>query len=288
MSATTNQTPDNHAPPIRRILVALNSSPDELELIDAALQWAGKLHAELAGLFVEDITLLELAEFPFALEVQRALAQRREVDRQRMERWLRAEARRVRSALEQRAEGRAVRWRFELARGDILAETLTAAHQSDLLIISRRFQDALIQGRRSAVVAAIIAQAECAVLIAGKDGHDGSAVYAVVHEGSVARRVLAAAARFAAIDRMPLVVVNTAATLELCAQQQTAVRALLAGHPGELRFEDVAAEAPSDWLHGIDFKRSELLVMDRDSVLADEHSVEALVDELSCPVLLIN
>ena len=283
MSTTTNH---NH--PIRRILVALNTAPDELDLIDAALQWATKLEAELAGLFVEDINLLNLAEFPFALEVQRTIVQRREVDRQRMERWLRAEAERVHRALQQQAKGRAVRWRFELARGEILAETLAAAHQSDLLIISRRFQDALMQARRSAVVAAIIAQAQCAVLIAGQDGHGGSAVHAVIHDVPAAGRVLAAASRFAAIDNVPLVVINTAATAELCAQHETAIRALLAQHPGGFKLENVLAAAPSDWLHDVNLKSSELLVMDRDSVVADERSVEVLVDELSCPVLLIN
>jgi K+-sensing histidine kinase KdpD len=51
---------------IRRILVALDASPDSLAALKTAADLARRMEAELMGLFVEDIELLRMADSPYA------------------------------------------------------------------------------------------------------------------------------------------------------------------------------------------------------------------------------
>ena len=50
------------SPFIRRILVALDSSPASLSAMEQAIELAAGFEAEVIGLFVEDINLVRLAE----------------------------------------------------------------------------------------------------------------------------------------------------------------------------------------------------------------------------------
>ena len=45
-------------PAANRVLVALDPSPFGLAALEAAIQWAAELQAELQGLFVEDVNLV--------------------------------------------------------------------------------------------------------------------------------------------------------------------------------------------------------------------------------------
>jgi hypothetical protein len=54
---------------IRRILIALDASPDGLSALETSAWLAARMNAELQGLFVEDESLLRIAEIPLAREV---------------------------------------------------------------------------------------------------------------------------------------------------------------------------------------------------------------------------
>lgn len=54
---------------IRRILVALDTSPSSQAALEAAVALAERLNAEVCGLFVEDVDLLRVAESPYAREI---------------------------------------------------------------------------------------------------------------------------------------------------------------------------------------------------------------------------
>ena len=62
------QADENHLS-IRRIMVALDASPRNVEMIEIAAKLAARMGSELIGLFVEDINLLRMADLPFASEI---------------------------------------------------------------------------------------------------------------------------------------------------------------------------------------------------------------------------
>ena len=110
----------------RRIVAAVDASQRGLEALEQAVRLAAELEAELQGVFVEDEDLLRLAGLPFASEVTPSSRGRR-LDPLSMTRALRAQAERVRRALERAAGGRRVPWSFQVKRGRPIREALAAA-----------------------------------------------------------------------------------------------------------------------------------------------------------------
>ena len=76
-------------PTTRRILVALDASQHSLAALEAASELAEALKAELVGIFVEDVNLLNLAGLPFVREVGYPSGAARPLDSPSMERALR-------------------------------------------------------------------------------------------------------------------------------------------------------------------------------------------------------
>lgn len=122
---------------IRRIVVALDASPQSLAALDFAMELASRLDAELIGIFIEDINLLRMAQLPFVREVGHYSATLRPLDSPQIERQLRARARQVERAMTAAAHGERLRWSFRVARGVIPVELLAAALDADLVMLGK-------------------------------------------------------------------------------------------------------------------------------------------------------
>jgi nucleotide-binding universal stress UspA family protein len=119
---------------IRRIVVGLDPRSPGRAALEAAVQLAGRLQAELVGLFVEDIDLLHLAGLPFAREVGFPSATLRALDIASMERSLRALASDVQRTLAAIAGRAPLTWSFRVTRGALMNELRTAATEGDIVV----------------------------------------------------------------------------------------------------------------------------------------------------------
>jgi len=119
---------------IRRVIVGLDPVLQSRALLEAAFELAGRMEAELLGLFVENQDLLHFAGLPFAREVGFASATRRTLDVESMERSLRALAQEAQRTLASVAGRTPVQWSFRTVRGSPAAELLAAAEEYDLVI----------------------------------------------------------------------------------------------------------------------------------------------------------
>lgn len=122
---------------IKRILVAIDASPQSLAALEAAAELAARLGAELSGLFVEDINLIRLAALPPVLEIGGVSARPRRLDESRMASQLRGQAVRAERAMAAAASRTQVPWSFSVVRGAIEAELRQAAAEADLFILGR-------------------------------------------------------------------------------------------------------------------------------------------------------
>lgn len=122
-------------PQIRRIVVALDASADSLAGLEAAVQLAADLRAEVLGVFVEETDLLRAGELPATREVTLFSGEPRELDRDELERQIRAQAKRARKALEAAAERARIAWSFRTVRGRPGTELAAAAEEADLLTV---------------------------------------------------------------------------------------------------------------------------------------------------------
>lgn len=122
---------------IRRILIALDASPASRAALELAADLAIRYQAELIGIYVEDINLLRTAEIPFTKEVGFYSASSRQINTSHLERELRAHARRVEQMLSSIAQRANLRWSFRSSRGVIPGELMSAAADTDLIILGK-------------------------------------------------------------------------------------------------------------------------------------------------------
>ncbi len=158
---------------VKRILVALDASPDSHAALEEAATIAAGLEAELAGLFVLDTELLRLAALPSARETGLMSASRRALDPVRMERALIAQAERARLNFESIARQHQVRCSFRMSRGNVAGELVEAAVGADMIAMGLMGHMSLAGSRLGSTTRQVWARSECSLLLARGRATDG-------------------------------------------------------------------------------------------------------------------
>jgi len=271
---------------IRRIVVAVDTSADSLAALRAAARLAAGLSAELHGLFVEDDNVVRLARLPFARELSRA-ATSRPLEAAAVERQLRLLAAEARRALEREAASRRVACTFRVARGQVAREVAAAAGEGDLLILGRVSRP-ILPGRPSGSTARAAArEAASSVLLFPRAAALGTAVVVVYDTTPLARRALALAARLARLQEASItLLLPPLESGERAALEEEAAEALLPAGVDftltPLRRTGTAAVAAA-----VGEADGGLLVLAADTTLIAADELPALVERLTCPVLVV-
>ena len=111
---------------IERVVAALHPCAQPRTQFGALAKHASAMHAELIGLFVEDIELLHFAAMPFACEIGSASGRRRTVDSAAMERYMQQRAHELHEALAAVLGRTTLAWSFRVTRGTVMEELLAA------------------------------------------------------------------------------------------------------------------------------------------------------------------
>ena len=122
---------------MRRIAVTLDALQVNAQALEHAVRLAERMGAELEGIFIEDIDLIEIAALPFVRELRPVSRSENDIDLARMEQELRALARRAERLLSEQAERHNVSWSFRIWRGSIDSDLLAADIGADVLALSR-------------------------------------------------------------------------------------------------------------------------------------------------------
>lgn len=272
-------------PAVRRILVGIDASPSSLAALDAALNLAVEQGAQVEGLYVEDLNLVRLAQLPFAREVVHVTAQVRTFELKDLERQLRAQADRARGAIAEQAARRGVRWRFQVARGDIAGELLRRSEEADLVILGRSGWSGT-HALGSTARAALLLGSRPTILL--KFGSRMNRPIAVVADDSqVGRRALEAAAELALRQQRGLQVF-------LLADDEAGADRLRAELAGAIqqrqlaaRFESLPAGRWVDRLRRAVEDSDCLLVLPASLTGVEPDELVRLVGQLACPVFII-
>lgn len=122
----------------KRILVALDTSTRGVAALEAAVQLATSISAELQGLFVEDEDLMRLARLPFAREIDVTSALTRPLQVADMERELRSVAIKTQQLFTDALQQLNLAWNFRVVRGTFPGAPLAAAGDADMLVLGQR------------------------------------------------------------------------------------------------------------------------------------------------------
>ncbi len=254
-----------------KVLVALDALSQGRAAIEAAAALAADLRAELRGLFIKNTDLLRLAALPLTAEVGYASPLPRQLDRDSLERTLQAQAEQLGRTLAEAAERVQVQWSFEVACGQILQAAMAAAAECELLIVG-------LEGRAPRPATGFPPS------LAGRTKDPTI----VVFDGTAAAGgALAIAERLAQENGGGLVVLTAAPDAALA----RALRSQATDLPFELQAKTSLCDAlvtdaeslvqAARQLHG------KTLVINRDSFLLTDATLEVLMNELACPLVVV-
>lgn len=272
---------------VRRIVVAIESSSDASAALEEAAGLAARLHADLEGVYVEDINLVRLAGLPVGREIHFLTGKGRDFTADALEAETRAQEFAARRAVAAAAARARVTYAFRTARGQVDAEVISAAGRGDLLILGTGERSPWGGVRLGRAARAAAERAPRSVLIS-RSGARAAGVPLVCYDGSAgSRRALEAGLRIFGAHEGRLAVL------------------ILAGHAPDaesLRREVEERLAPlgvgSRFLYGSRPLAREVcalagdsgagvLVMAADCPALDQPHREEVLESVACPVLIV-
>jgi nucleotide-binding universal stress UspA family protein len=269
---------------ITRILVALDASPNSFAALRTAIDLAQRLQAEVLGIFIEDINLHRLGNLPFAQEIGHYTARSRQINSHHIRLQFRAQSRRSRNMLEKLAREAHVRWSYRVLRGST-ADLKDVAEEADLIVLGRTGWS----GRRrlGSTVQFMVSQYPSRTLIIGARSGTRNHILVVYDGSDSSRRALESAADMTKNSDGFLTVGITAKSSEQARHLQSEVFQWLVSQGIEPRFRWIIGWSPEKIKY---LARSEecLLILPRSIEPLQEKSVLELLNEVECPVLLIN
>ena len=246
---------------IRRILVAIDASPQSVSAAEAAVGLAARLGAELTGIFVEDIDLLELANSPYARQVVYPFAEQTPMSRLGLESELKAQSEQARQALARAAEQSQVSWSFRTVRGDVATELLAAAAEADLLTIGRSGWSFGREFRIGSTTLKIVS-GKSPVLLLSEQRMPENARLIVCYDGSTtAQKKLLIAAQLACIGIEGLTILLPTSDTSRISQLKAEIGTLLAERKIEPQYKQVDPQDDIGLLHLLQSEKSGVLVI---------------------------
>lgn len=269
----------------RRILVALDASRHSLAALEAAVELAAKMQAELEGLFVEDVNLLRAAGSPVAREVLYPFTDAARLEPERMERGLRAQAEQGRQALAAASEQREIRWSFRVVRGEVAPEVVAAAQEADLLVLGKVSRPLIRQIRLGSTALAAAVQAPCCVLLLRRDTGIRPPIV-VAYDGSpTARQALRIATQLARENGNYLAVLMVASTADEEYKLQAQTADWLRRQGLLIRYRRLAEAGVATLTQAMLSEGNGVLVLS--STILPPAELQELLDEVDFPVLLV-
>ncbi len=267
---------------IRRILVALDTSPDSQAAAEAAAEMAALLRAELHGLFVEDVELLRLVESPLARELDLSTGSAHGAESEAVEAQLRAHARRTRESLDRLAERLRIKSTFQVARGSVAQEILAAAADADLVTLGRVGWTVRRRRDLGKTARALISRSGRRVLLLERAVVIKAPIVVLFDATDAGRDALDLAAHLAARRRDPLRVL-------LVGGDQEALRSATAGILGpDAETSWLGCPEPQALAHAVSLLPGGVVVVPVAGPDLGEEHLRTLLDTVACPVLAVS
>jgi len=272
---------------VRRILVALDTSPHSLAALEAAVNLAAKMNAELLGLFVEDTALLRLAEVPCAREILYFSAAESPLSRASMESRLRGQAEQARKALAAAARRAHVEWSFRTVRGDVASEVLAAASDVDLLAMGKGGWS-LDRKFRMGSTALELSASSIPVLLLPESGLPPKASLVVYYDGSpAAKHGLLAALQLEDAGMDGVTVLLDASNRDDAAVLQEEIATLTPRGIHNLRYRQIDPDDKNSLLRALDGERTGVFVLGSREFLKKLPPLDVLFRETEMSLLLL-
>lgn len=271
-----------------RVVVALDACSLRSSALEIAARLASASNGELVGLFVEDINLINLSSLPFSREISMRSLQTRSLEPIEIERQFRQSAGEARKELAHIAGRMNVAWRFDVVRGEMNRELVTAARKTDLLVLC---EDSEVTDQRQADIGVEIVVQDVAFVgsvLVGRQVRSGQGgIVALVEDNAGGHSVILKAAELALAQDQPLILFAIAQSDEEAEDlKRQSEHAMAGGHPVQMRrFFDFDL---STLVHNINVVwPSVVIICSAHDNVQSQTRIRRLVSQINAPILFL-
>ena len=150
---------------INRILVAIDASTANRNVLQAGITLATRFNARLTALFIEDADLLHVAKLPFVREFVYGSPAGRSIDAAGMERSMQTQTALLRQRVAAIAQQNKIEITFDVLRGNVASTLTDASKQTDLLVIGKNTQLSNKNQKVGSITQFILSAASCNLVV---------------------------------------------------------------------------------------------------------------------------
>lgn len=267
----------------RRLILEVGHSATDAATMRTAAEFARLLGVDLHGLFIEDESLLALAELPFAREIRLPSHQWHPVDPTRLEADMRHAAGAARRRLDEVVRDTGVPNAFEIMRGDPAVCIVACAEATDIVVAETSAAAVRAHGLGRVQEAAHGSPASVLVLPPGPVPRHGAVVVAPADPADASLDIAVRIARAADEDLLILLAEVPPSAADQRSQAEAA--GML---PNRVHLRPVAGMRSQDVAHALADEPARLIVLTRGaSAAADFADAVQLVIACGVPILLV-
>ncbi len=271
---------------IRHIAVALDCSPHSIASLTIAAELARSMHADLTGIFVEDINLFRMAELPFCHEIRMYTSEPEHIDSSQFERSLKLQARTAEAALQRIAGEFMVKYAFKVYRGMVPEEVISAAVQADLLVLGRSGRSPTCRKGLGSTARKALAEGKKPVLLIRPGFSAKEWPVLVLYDGSEGSKHALSAALDLTHHGMTLNILILGETHEDAEKLESKLRDTITLPGSIIAYHHLPLKDGKTLMRFIRMIDSGLLVLS-DRMKISRETVHELINELDYPVLLV-
>jgi nucleotide-binding universal stress UspA family protein len=271
---------------VKRILVSLDNSTHSIAALIAAVELARHFHAELKGVFVEDISLLNLAEMPFRQEVGEYTAIVREISRDGISRGIIVQSRWVIRTFRRIINATDIPADFVVLRG-IVSELINKESQlCDLIIIGKSGTNPVGGRRLGSTARALIKNHTKPLLLVEEHNRIGDPTIVLYNNSPQGRSCLETARELLSGDEA-LVVLVIEDDQEKSTRHKAEIYHWAAAHKVKITIQTVKEKTLMRFIQMLRGLKSGLIILPYVDEPITQRIMQLCLEEVSLPILMI-
>ena len=271
---------------VERILVSLDNSPHSSAALNASISLARQFNAELMGIFIEDINLLNLAEMPFRKEVSEYTAIIREITTDGLTRGITVQSRGITRSFQRLINQTDLQANFSVLRGHVTEMIEKESQKCDLIVIGKRGTNPLSRPRIGSTAKALVQNHRKPLLLIEQDNRLGAPMI-LLYENSPLGRISLETARFLLDPDEPLVILLSEEDYESFLKERKVLNQWSSKHQIVVTIQAYRTQAFAQFIQMIAGLKTGLIILPHQNDSPNYQAVEKYFDEITLPILLI-
>ncbi len=272
---------------ISRILVAIDASAANRDILQAGIALANRFNARLNALFVEDIDLFHVAELPFVREFVYGAPAGRSINVAGMEQSMQTQTARLRKLVEAVAQQNKIEITFDVLRGNVASALCDASKQTDLLVIGKNTQLRTKNQKIGNITRFILSTASCNVVVLQYGCIIERPVVVSFTGSETSRNALSLAIELAYEDHNQLIVLLPAVDAHEYQKLDQTINKRLQGHSLKVSLVKLSNNTAEQILQVIQQSHGRILLLESSDALLTNVQKQALIAQADIPVILL-